>query len=371
MFNMRRSAATIICLLTVMVACRRETTREKGEAPPPVVSAQAGICKGGGGKVSDPVAAKLLVSQVGGYCLDPNNEVRTYGKDAKGTIEQVCTELFDGECEVYRSFGLERVVSARYADGEGSPGTVTINLSRFDSAQGALGFFTKRVVGDADPANLTTEVMDAGTMAVLGSGNAYVWRGAHVVELAYANDNEAPEAIKSSGKKILPLIGKAIGELLPGDKQLPRVARLLPEKERLPMGLLYEPKDALGLDGVGPGAIGFYRAGDKRYRILVLDRANEEAAQDVMKTLKRVTGASETKGNLPTLTLSFATSTAGRKTQWTFGRAGQTVVGIGDEERVGDGNAKNGFELSLGEKQTLLASVVTALPKPENQEVEK
>jgi hypothetical protein len=321
--------------------------------------------------VSDPIAAKLLVSQVGGYCLDPNNEVRTYGKEAKGTIEQVCTELFDGECEVYRSFGLERVVAARYADGEGSPGTVSLNLSRFESAQGALGFFTKRVVGDADPASLTTESMDAGAMAVLGSGTAYLWRGVYVVELAYANDNEAPDAIKASGRKILPLLGKAIGELIPGDKQLPRVARLLPEAERLPMGLLFEPKDALGIEGTGPGAIGFYRSNATRYRILVLDRANDAAAQDVVKTLKRVAGVSETKGLLPTLTLNLGTTEGSRKVQWVFGRAGKTVIGIGDEERATEGNAKNAVALSLADKQVKLTGILTTLLKPENQASEK
>jgi hypothetical protein len=344
----------------MLAGCKREVTQEKGEAPPPVASAVAGLCSKGPAKVTDPAAAKLLVNQVGGYCLDPNNEVRTYGKEAKGTIEQVCTELFDGECEVYRSFGLERVVSARYADGEGSPGTVTVNLSRFETPQGALGFFTKRVIGDADPATLNTEKMDAGGLAVLGSGTAYIWRGTYVVELAYANDNEAPDAIRASGRKILPPLGQAIGEQLPGDKQLPRAARLLPEKDRLPHGLFYEPKDILGIDGVGPGAIGFYKDGEKRYRILVLDRANEEAASDVIKTLKRTAGAAESKGNVPTWQVTRRVPDSSSKTEWLFARSGKIVLAIGDEEHaLGDQAGKS--QLPTADKQTKLIALVQGL----------
>lgn len=368
---MKRTLATVLGVVMVIGGCRREVTQEKGDAPPVAPSAVAGLCKSGGGKVTDPVASKFLVSQVGGYCLDPNNEVRTYGKEAKGTIEQVCTELFDGECEVYRSFGLERVVSARYADGEGSPGTVSVNLSRFETASGALGFYTKRVIGDADPATLTTEPMDAGALAVLGSGTAYIWRGVYVVELAYANDNEAPEAIKSSGRKILPPLGKAIGEQLPGEKSLPKVARLLPEVDRLPLGLSFESKDALGLEGAGPAAIGFYRSNGKRFRMMVMDRANEEAAQDVMKTFKRVAGATETKGITPVLAFAVNSPESTHKSQWLFGRAGKTVVGIGDEERLSDAAVKGAENLTAAEKQGRLVSLMATLAKPENQAGEK
>jgi len=368
---MKRSIAAVLGLLGLVVSCRREVPKEKGDAPPPVASAVAGLCGNASAKVGDPTAAKFLVPKVDNYCLDPNNEVRTYGKEAKGTLEQVCTELFDGECEVYRSFGLERVIAARYADGSGTPGTVSVNLSRFETAQGALGFFTKRVVGDADPATLTAETMDAGALAVLGSGTAYVWRGVHVLELAYANDNEAPDAIRASGKKILPPLGKALGDVLPGDKQLPRVARLLPENERLKLGLSFEPKDALGIDGTGPGAIGYYRAGDKRYRILVLDRANDAAAQDVLKTIRRATGAPESKGPDAALSVTLKGAEGANKMEWLFARAGKIVIGIGDEEHLADVPGKEKFALLAAEKHSRLTTLVKTLQRPESQTVEK
>lgn len=365
---MRRTTVAALSLLA-LISCKREGANARGDAPPPIASAAAGICSSGGGKITDAAASKLLPAAFESYCVDPNNEVRTYGKDAKGTIEQVCTELFDGECEVYRAYGLERVVSARYADGGGTPGNVTVNLSRFESVQSAFGFFTRRIVGDTDPLALTMEVIDAGTQAALGSGVAYVWRGVHVAELSYANDNEAPEALRASSKRLLPVLGKAIGDLLPGDRELPVAARLLPETGRIKLGLIYEPKDLLGLVGVGPGAIGFYRDGERRYRVLALERANEQSAQDVMKTLRHVDGASEQKGPPATVTLILRGGAPGAKAdgskfEWVLGRVNKAVLGVGDEEHVaGAGSELSSQLISTNDKRSRLSSLLNELAK--------
>jgi hypothetical protein len=360
---MKRAMALLTIGFAVVTSCKREPARDRGDAPPPVASAAAGLCSGGGGKVTDGIAAKLLPTTVGGYCIDPHNEIRTYGKEGKGTIEQVCTELFDGECEVYRNYGLERVVSVRYADGSGTPGTVTANLSRFESSQSAFGFFTKRIVGDSDPATLTTELFDAGAMAVLGSGVAYLWRGTHVAELSYSNDNEAPEALKASSRRILPLLGKAIGDLMAGERELPAAARLLPEVGRIKLGLLFEPKDVLGVTGSGPGAFGYYRDGERRYRMVALERANDQAAQDVIKTFRRAEGAVEQKGPPATITFGQRANPEGPKVEWVLGRAGSAILGIGDEE-LGLGDAtKKAERLSAVEKTSRLAALLRDLAK--------
>jgi hypothetical protein len=360
---MKRATAMLAILFLATAGCKRTPEKVRGDAPPAVLSAVAGLCNGGGGKVADAIAAKLLPAVVAGYCIDPNNEIRTYGKDAKGTIEQVCTELFDGECEVYRAFGLERVVSARYADGSGTPGTVTVNLSRFESGQNAFGFFTKRVVGDADPATLTAEPLDAGTMGTLGSGVAYLWRGVYVAEISYSNDNEAPDALKASSRRILPLLGKALGELLPGARELPAAARLLPAEGRIRFGLVFEPRDVLGLTGAGPGAIGFYQDGERRYRILALERANDQAAQDVVKTFRRVDGATEQKGPPVAIAFSQRAVSDGSKSEWLLGRAGRAVVAIGDDEHGMQGASNKAQRLSPAEKATKLASLLSAVSK--------
>lgn len=361
---MRCATAMLGIALTAAVGCRRGTDKEKGDAPPPVVSAVVGLCSGGGGKIADVSAAKLLPGTVAGYCVDPHNEVRTYGKDGKGTIEQVCTELFDGECEVYRSFGLERVVSVRYADGSGTPGTITVNLSRFESSQSAFGFLTKRIVGDSDPMTLTVEPFDAGTMAAMGSAVAYLYRGPYVAELSYSNDDEAPDALRASGKRILPLLGKAIGDLLPGERELPAAARLLPETDRIKGGLEFEPKDVLGVTGSGAGAIGFYRDGERRYRVVALERPNDQAAQDVMKTFRRLEGASEQKGPPATVTVGLRGNGDGVRIEWVLGRVGKNIVGIGDDEFGPTDPSKKSERFSTSEKIGKLSALLRNIQRP-------
>ncbi len=330
---------SILCALSLL-GCRKDAPRERGDAPPPVASSRPGLCSSGGGTVKDAPSVAFFPRSAASYCLDPNGEARSYGKEAKGTIDQVCTELFDGECEVYKSFGLERVVTVRYVDGAGSPGTIVVNLSRFESQRGALGFYSKRVVGDSDPADASTQPLKAGTMAAIGGSIAYVWRGPYVAELSYANENESPDALKASGKSVLPALASAIGESLPGERNpLPEVA-LLPETNRLPLGVSFESKDLLGIDGVGPGAVGYYKEGEHRYRVLASRKADEASATDVMKTLRKLPGAKELKAPAGAVSFSSRAGAEGPRVEWLALRQGGVIVAIGDEELVLAGDAK-------------------------------
>lgn len=354
---------------------KKEADGERGSAPPPVASTKPGACAGGGGTVSDSTSAPFFPRVAGGYCVDPNGEVRAYGEGASGTLDEVCTQLFDGECEVYKGFGLERVVTMRYVDGKGSPATVNVNLSRFKDKEGAYGFFTKRVVGDSDPTEATTQKLEAGAAGSLGSGIAYVWRGEHVAELSYANELESPDQLKQSSQAVLPTLAKEIGEKLPGDKNAPQAVQALPEASRVPLGVSYESKDVLGISGVGPGALGFYKDGDKRWRVFAIVRADEEAAKDVMKTLKKVDGAKTIKG-VAFEPMSFArTEEGGPRVEWVVARKGQSVFGVGDEELVlsADQSAEAAKKLRLEEAQKIekLGALVGAPAAPAEDDAAK
>ena len=148
-----------VTIVSISSCRKKEITVEHSDTPPPVESTQPGRCVQGGGNVADATSAAFFPRKVSDYCIDPNSETRAYGKNAPGTLDQVCTELFDGECEVYRMYGLERVVTVRYADGKGSTSTVNVVLSRFETARGAYGFYTKRVVADADPIDTKTKAI--------------------------------------------------------------------------------------------------------------------------------------------------------------------------------------------------------------------
>ncbi len=330
--NLRPGKLGLVLVIAISIpSCRKkEIAAGRSDLPPPLESNQPGRCSQGGGNVADATSATFFPRKVGEYCIDPNSETRAYGKNAPGTLDQVCTELFDGECEVYRMYGLERVVTVRYADGKGSTSTVNVVLSRFETTRGAYGFYTRRVVADADPIDTKTKPLAVGGTGALASTIAYIWRGLYVAELSYVNDTESPDALRQSASIILPELAKAIGSLVPGDTELPDAAALLPEADRLAMGIVYEPRDILGVQGAGPGSYGFYAAGDRRYRVAIMARNDEASAQDVMKTLKKTIGASESK--LGVLGISWHGSNEGVKTEWVFARQGRVVVGIGDEE---------------------------------------
>ncbi|RYZ02182.1 MAG: hypothetical protein EOO73_32710 [Myxococcales bacterium] len=329
----RYVALAVASSVLLSLSCsKKEDKVEQGSAPPPVASSKPGACTAGGGTVSDAVSSAYFPRTASGYCIDPNGDARTYGEAAKGTLETVCTELLDGECEVYKNYGLKRVVTLRYVDGAGSSGTVNVTASRFATAEGAYAFFTKRVIADGDPADGTPKEIAAGGKGALGTGIAYVWRGEIVAELSYSNELETPDQIKATSAKILPELAQKIGDQLPGEVSALPSVRLLPPVNLVPMGVTYHHRDALGIAGLGSGAVGFYQDGGARYRVVGLARPDEDSAKDVLGTLKKLPGAKVQK-DLGFDAVLFTTREAegAPQAEWLAGRSGSQVLIVGDE----------------------------------------
>src|SRR5205814_8208954 len=160
-------------------------------------------CAGGGGPVTGPGGASLFPGQEAGYCLDPRGEPRVFGEGGKLSMDAICTEAFAGECEVYKSLGLKRVVQLRYIDGAGSPGSIEIYLSQFGTSDGAYAMFTKRVIADSDPVQGAPRKLEGGGAGALGNGRAYVWKGIFLAEIQYANEQETPAQMKASSERLL------------------------------------------------------------------------------------------------------------------------------------------------------------------------
>jgi hypothetical protein len=326
----------VVAGLVGVAACSKESSRtSQGSAPPPVESApKPGACSSGGGLVNDPTSAPFFPRQLAGYCLDPNGETRVFGEGGKLSMDAICTEAFDGECEVYKGFHLKRVVQLRYIDGVGSPGSVEIYLSQFASPEGAYAMFTKRVIADSDPVEAAPRKLEAGGAGAIGTGRAYVWKGAYLAEIQYANEQETPSQMKASSERVLGPLGTEIGAKLPGGAELPPAAAKLPRENLVPMGVSFLPKDVLGVDGAGAGATGFYREGEKRYRVLSIVRDDVDQAKDVLKTFARLRGAAEEKGIGDGAHHIVLQEKDGTKLEWIVARVGKNVMGVGDEEFV-------------------------------------
>jgi hypothetical protein len=330
-------ASPLLGLLCALACTACKDDKPQGAPPPPPAaagSARAGACAAGGGKISDKVSAPFFPQKTGDFCLDPNSAEKAFGDQASLPLDQIC-DLFDGECEIYKGFNVRRVVEARYVDGKGTPATIDIYLSKFATSEAAYGMFTKRVVGENDPAGEDTpKPIEGGGVAALGLGNAYLWRGAYLAEITYNDEAAAEPAIKAAGERLLPPLVKEIGDKLPGETAAPAAAALLPKESLVPLGVRYVTKDLLGVEGVGGGAFGYYKEGDDRWRVATLVRTDGDQAKDVLQSLSKVTGATREK-NVGDGAVRFMHKEAeGPPSEWIFTRSGKNVIGIGDEPRV-------------------------------------
>src|SRR5579859_5123714 len=339
-----RLARLVVSLLPLALAVcdKREDARSERAPPPPPLPAatsRADICAGGGGQDTDTISAPFVPRAAGGYCIDPQSEPKTYGDKGKLSMDDVCTTAIDGECEEYKRLGLDRVVVLRYVDGAGAPNSVEVNLSRFKSADGAYAMFTKRVVADGDPAAASVKPLAAGAAAATSSSNAYVFEGQYLAELTFVTEDTkmTPEAMAQANERATGAIAKEIGARLPGPPGVPAAVTMLPEASRLPLGVSYHPKDALGLKGVGPLAIGYYKEGDKRWRVVAIVRPDVEAAKEAFRAFKLEKGSLPLKDVRDEAVLVVLQEAPDRaKAEYAVGRKGTLVVGVGDEELVLD-----------------------------------
>lgn len=345
-FVMRPSRSISVGLSLLLLAACSSCKDDKKDTPPPppppptVSSAgAAGACANGGGELSDAISAPMLPKTAGGYCVDPQGEIKTYGEKGKLSMDEVCTTAFDGECEVYKRFGLKRVVSLHYVDGSGKGGTVEVNLSQFADVAGAYGMYTLRVVA-GDPAEPSTpKPLAAGAAGAIGTGRAYVWRGQHLAELQYVNENESPEQLAKSSEAILTSVGKEIGQRLPGATSLPTAAQLLPSEHRVANGIVFHPKDVLGWKATGPGAIGFYKENDRRWRFMAIVKDDAEQAKDAFKTIKAKPGTlpipnTGDEAAHVVVPSGDEKNASAPKVEMLVARKGNVIWGVGDEEYV-------------------------------------
>ncbi len=290
---------------------------------------------------------------MGAFCLDPDDAGKAMGAESKLPLEGMC-DLFDGECAVYEGFGVDRVVAARYVAADGSDKSIDVVLSRFKSAPSAFAMFTKRTVGDGDPADpASPKPFAVPGAAALGLGNAYVWRGSHIVEITYSDSKAAPAEVEAAGAKVLPELAELVARSLPGEpRPLPEVAAL-PTENRIPIGVRYAPAELWkGVKDAGGGAVGYYKLGDKRWRVAVLERSDEAAAKAAMAALAKLPGAAAVTG-LADEAVRLEVKDGGVQVEWLVARKGARLTGVGDEARAlrSGASAEERAKISLTEAE--------------------
>ncbi len=114
----------------------------------------------------------------------------------------------------------------------------------------------------------------------------------------------------------------------------PEIAKIVATKkpERLPNGILYYPKDVMGVANAGAGAVGYYQRGTRRYRLVAAQRDDAEQAKDAFRTLKARGGAMPVANLADDASFFVVPGPSGSPaTEWVLARKGNLVVGIGDE----------------------------------------
>lgn len=344
--------------------CKSDPPRRS--PPPEVTAAKPGACADSSAAQRDPVARALLPPRSGALCLDPQGGDRAYGEDADRPLERACDELLDGECEVYRSFGAVRVLEARYVDDGGSPATLVVHLSKFATAEGAYAMFTSRVVGDGDPASdVTPRALSTVFASAIGVNNAYVTRGPYLAEIVFTDEAAGSvEALRAAASPYIERIARDIGDKLPGDPAPPPAVLALPTASRVPLGVRFFTKDVLGIAGVGPGAVGYYREGERRYRVIALLRPDADQAKDLVATFAARPSAAREKAPHEGLVRFVLQAPGDIPSEWILGRARGVVLGVGDEVRVLSrtmtADERSKLSLSPDEKKKKLSEILSA-----------
>lgn len=308
--------------------CSCDRDEERGETPPAPVVLQKGVCEGAARS-----SVVGLPATVGRFCVDPNADVRRYGALGSSPLGGVCVELFNGECELYKSYGLEAVKTLRYIENGGSPATVNAVVSSFRRSAGAYGFFTRRILGDGLPSQITVKPLPVEGRAVSGVGTAVVWRGKDVVELTYVSEEETPEEIEAHSPQILHPMAVAVADELVGQTEPERAVRFLEALGVDSLGVSVLVEGMMGVSGTGPGAVGYFSGQPMPHRIAIAERRDKAGANDLLGLLRRSGSGQKLKGR-DIIELRHTREGASPET-WYLRRNDETVLAVGPLDEPG------------------------------------
>jgi hypothetical protein len=205
----------------------------------------------------------------------------------------------------------------------------------------------------------------AGASGAASSSNAYVWRGRYLAELTFVTEDTkmTPEAMARANERSTGAIAKDIGAKLPDPADLPPAAVALPTASRIPLGVAYYPKNALGLSGIGPVAVGYYKDGERRWRDVAIAQRDADAAKEVFRAFKSKAGSVPLKSlgdEAVQVVVQEAPDRA--KAEYLVARKGSLIAAVGDEELVLDpttpNEARAALRLTRDEKLGKLVSLL-------------
>jgi hypothetical protein len=262
-----------------------------------------------------------------GFCVDPHGLARSLDAADSRQLAVLCERVL-GCPDGAAPDGLERVTALRYLSSDGA-GRADVVVSHYREPGLAHVAFTQRLLGERDPAELRARAFDAPGIAVLDASFVSAWQGKQVLWLRYSSSEVPPEQELVRAQRELPELARALLATVPAESP-PASLQRLPERQRVPLGARLILEDALGVPGLGKSALGHYRDGDKRWRVLANVRPDAESAKDVLSTIRRQPGARKIKG-WDVVELTERRLPSEPEVIWVIGQRGEMIYGIGDE----------------------------------------
>lgn len=357
-------AATVFCrrswcVALLGVACQAAAPSRPAVREGSLEARSADVCGQPGG---EPPASEGLPPRAAEFCLDPYALLHSYDMSERQQSEAACERVLGAGCAPGAAPHVPlRVQAGRYLDAA-ALGSADVIASHFEDAALAFAVFTERLLGDRDPAELGVQAFEAPGVAVLDETFASAWRGNQVLWLRYASTEVPPDAELSRAQRALPALARALLTNIPAEPGFPAAVERLPERQRLPLGVRLPDSVELGVPGLGRSALGYYRDGAKRWRVLASVRPDADSAKDVLSTLRKHPSARKIKGApLDAIELTVRRAPSEPEIQWVIGQRLEMIYGIGDEPRAlpehMSARAETSVKLSRHEKLVALTRV--------------
>jgi hypothetical protein len=338
----------------VALACEASPPKETPRPPAPsALPVAPDACASGGGTVDDAVRAAYFPRRVSGLCIDRHADVRSYGKGAKAPLGSAC-EVLPGECASYGPFGLARVFVVPYLASARPRARVTVTLLELASPEASYALLTRRILGDAPDDFRAWKAIDPEGTQVLSGARALVWRANHLAFIDYTDETTTPAGAAERGAPMLEGLSRELARLLPGKPDRPASVTLLPERDAGPLAVRFDHEDVFGIGGLGSGATARYAVGGRNAPMAILARPDDDAAKDVLRTLRRIPGSRSPRGGAyESVEVSIQSGGGAPRMEWFFGRRRNVVLGTGREpeklDRAGRARVRHREALRLKE----------------------
>jgi|GEM_PF-1500917 len=314
---------TLGCLLLLLSCDSESALHVLGRAPHP----PSGTCEA----PSEGSAKTKLPAKLGALCLSRSVPARAFGVGLPPLVT-FCQGWLGTSCERFAPFRLQHAEVATYQS-KVDASLLEVQSLKFENPSLAYGYFTRVVLQGEDPRRSVFTAFAAGAGAAQSQNEAVVVAGNQVISLRLVNPALPPLRVIVQAGVALPALARELLTALGEENLKPLEVRLLPAADSLPLAVDYEPEDILDVSGLGPGAVGYYARGAKRWRLAALDRGEEDAALDVVSTLRKFHGASVLKqAPFDALGFSARKDEERARSAWLLTRRAQRIYAIGDDD---------------------------------------